>query len=51
MKPTKVYMVSIPMNAEYAEWWYIVGLFSTREKRKNSSMSIQYANTKSAMDS
>jgi hypothetical protein len=25
-------MVSIPENADYAEWWYIVGLFSTREK-------------------
>ncbi len=27
----KVYMVSIPENADYAEWWYITGLFSTRK--------------------
>lgn len=30
--PKKIYMVSFPENADYAEWWYIVGLFSTKEK-------------------
>jgi len=34
MKLRKIYIVSIPENADYAEWWYIVGLFSTREKAK-----------------
>ncbi len=32
MRKQKVYMVSIPENADYAEWWHIIGLFSTREK-------------------
>lgn len=31
-KGTRVYMVSMPENADYAEWWYMVGLFSTRKK-------------------
>lgn len=34
MKLGKVYMVSIPSHADYSEWWYIVGLFSTKEKAK-----------------
>jgi hypothetical protein len=30
-KSVKVYMVSFPENADYAEWWYMVGLFATRK--------------------
>lgn len=31
IKRKLIYMVSIPENGDYAEWWYIVGLFSTRK--------------------